>query len=37
MEEELRKQAKKEKRSNVLLFVSWELSVTLLFDFMFSF
>jgi hypothetical protein len=37
MEEELRKQTKKEKRSNVLLFVSWELSVAFLFDFMFSF
>jgi hypothetical protein len=34
MEEELQKQAKKEKRSNVILFVSWELIVALLFAFM---
>jgi hypothetical protein len=35
--EELCKQEKKEKRSNVLLFVSWGLSVALLFAFMCSF
>jgi hypothetical protein len=34
MEEELRKQAKKEKRSNVILFMSWGIIVALLFAFM---
>ncbi len=35
--EELCKQEKKEKRSNVLLFVSWGLSVALLFAFIYVF
>jgi len=34
MEEELRKQAKKEKRSNVILFMSCGIIVALLFGFM---
>jgi hypothetical protein len=34
MEDERRKQAKKEKRLNVILFVSWGLIVALLLDFM---
>jgi uncharacterized protein YacL len=32
--EELQKQAKKEKRSNVILFMSWGIIVALLFAFM---
>jgi hypothetical protein len=35
--EELPKQAKKEKRSNVILFVSLELSIALLFAFIYVF
>jgi hypothetical protein len=34
MEEELRKQAKKEKRSNVILFMSWRIIFALYFAFM---